>query len=162
MAQVKAGDVVRLLVSIVICQLAGFLGSLFTTPSIPTWYVSLNRPSFAPPSWLFSPVWILLFLFMGISLFLVWGAGTRDPKVKTALTLFAVQLALNVLWSALFFGAKSPLAAFVEIVILWVAILLTILSFSRVSMTAAMLLVPYILWVNFAAILNFHFWRLNP
>lgn len=162
MGKTTAGNVLRLIASIVICQAAGFIGSLFTRPSVSTWFSTLNRPSFAPPNWLFFPVWTILFLLMGISAFLVWRRGMGESPVRIALALFGIQLALNVLWSVLFFGLKSPPAAFVEIIVLWVAILSTILSFARVSMTAAMLLLPYILWVNFAAILNFYFWRLNP
>jgi tryptophan-rich sensory protein len=155
-------DLIKLILSIVICQAAGFIGSLFTSRSIPAWYASLKRPSFAPPNWVFSPVWITLFVLMGISLYLVWRMLSKGQKVRTALILFAVQLGLNILWSILFFGLQSPLAAFIEIVVLWIAILLTIIVFFRVSSVAAVLMIPYILWVSFAAVLNFFFWRLNP
>jgi len=155
-------DWLRLILSIVICQAAGFIGSLFTSRSIPTWYASLKRPSFAPPNWVFSPVWITLFVMMGISLYLVWRMLSRGQKVRTALILFAVQLVLNMLWSILFFGLQSPFAAFIEIVVLWMAILLTIIVFFRASLIGAVLLIPYILWVSFAAVLNFFFWKLNP
>ena len=145
----------RLVISLLVGQLAGLLGSIFTTPAIPTWYAFLNKPAFTPPSWLFPPVWTGLFLLMGISLFLVWNqdtaAGTQKRK---ALVWFGVQWVLNVLWSILFFGLRSPLAAWIEIVVLWIAILLTIVHFSRISLWAGRLLVPYLLWVSFAAILN--------
>lgn len=154
-------DLLKLIASIIICQLAGFIGSLFTSPAIPTWYETLRKPSFNPPNWLFSPVWITLFLLMGISLFLVWKKGMKERIVKVGLSLFAIQLMLNILWSILFFGLKSPLLAFIEIIILWFAILLTILKFFKISKPAGLLLLPYILWVSFAAFLNFFLWNLN-
>lgn len=154
-------DILKLIASIIICQLAGFIGSLFTTPAIPTWYKTLIKPSFSPPNSIFSPVWIALFLLMGISLFLVWQKNQKDKKVKIALLFFTVQLVLNILWSVIFFGLKSPLLAFIEIIILWFAILLTILKFLKVSKPAGALLLPYILWVSFAAFLNFFLWNLN-
>jgi tryptophan-rich sensory protein len=154
-------DILKLIGSIMICQLAGFIGSLFTTPAIPTWYKTLAKPSFTPPNSIFSPVWITLFLLMGISLFLVWQKNQKDRKVKIALLFFAVQLVLNTFWSILFFGLKSPLWAFLEIILLWLAILLTIIKFFKVSKPAGYLLLPYILWVSFAAFLNFYLWRLN-
>jgi len=154
-------DILKLSASIIICQLAGFIGSLFTTPAIPNWYRTLTKPSFNPPNSIFSPVWITLFVLMGISLFLVWQKNLKDRKVKTALTFFAVQLVLNILWSIIFFRLESPFFAFIEIIILWLAILLTILKFFKVSKPAGVLLLPYILWVSFAAFLNFSIWNLN-
>ena len=151
----------KLITSIIVCQLAGVVGSIFTTPAIPTWYATLRKPSFTPPNWVFSPVWISLFVLMGIAAFLVWNKGLSDQRVKTALGIFALQLILNVLWSAMFFGLRSPLAGLIEIAVLWVAILLTILYFFRVSEAAGILLIPYFLWVSFAAFLNFSIWRLN-
>lgn len=151
----------KLITSIVICQLAGVIGSIFTRPAIPTWYATLEKPSFTPPNWVFSPVWITLFLLMGIAAFLVWNKGLSDEQVKIALGVFGVQLILNVLWSVMFFGLRSPLAGLIEISILWIAILLTILYFFKVSNMAGILLIPYILWVSFAAVLNFSIWRLN-
>lgn len=137
------------------------MGSVFTRISVGTWYAALKKPSFTPPNWVFSPVWITLFVLMGIAAFLVWNKGLSDQKVRIALSIFSVQLILNVLWSAMFFGLRSPLAGLIEIAVLWIAILLTILYFFRVSNTAGMLLIPYILWVSFAAVLNFSIWRLN-
>ncbi|MBM3296886.1 MAG: tryptophan-rich sensory protein [Candidatus Aminicenantes bacterium] len=157
----KGPDVLKLVLSLVACQAAGFLGSLATTPSIPNWYKSLAKPSFTPPSWVFGPAWITLYLMMGVALFLVWRKGLSAPGVKTALILFFVQLALNSLWSVLFFGLHQPFWAFVEIVVLWVFILLTLIAFWRISLPAGLLLVPYLLWVTFASALNFAIWRLN-
>jgi tryptophan-rich sensory protein len=156
-----SSDLLRLAVSIAVCQLAGFVGSFFTRISVGTWYAALKKPSFTPPNWVFSPVWITLFVLMGIAAFLVWNKGLSDQRVKTALGIFVVQLILNVLWSAMFFGLRSPLAGLIEIAALWVAILLTILYFFRISNTAGILLIPYILWVSFAAVLNFSIWKLN-
>jgi benzodiazapine receptor len=154
-------DLFKLILCLIICQLAGFVGSLFTSPSITTWYGYLNKPSFNPPNWVFSPVWISLFVVMGISLFLVWQRTLRHPYVRVALLWFAIQLILNMLWSIVFFGLKSPFFAFVEIIFLWAAILITIIKFFRISRLAGVLLIPYILWVSFAAFLNFSIWNLN-
>jgi len=151
----------KLIFSVFICLIAGFIGSFFTSPAISTWYATLQKPSFAPPNWVFFPVWTSLFIMMGISLFLVWQKGWDDKKVKTGIYIFAVQLVMNVLWSVAFFGFRSPLLGLMEIIILWITILATTLSFIKVSRTAAYLLVPYILWVSFAAILNFSIWALN-
>ena len=152
---------IKLIVSITICLFAGFLGSFFTIPAIPTWYATLTKPSFAPPNWLFFPVWTTLFVMMGISLYLVWRRGLEGQQVKNALVIFAVQLILNVLWSAAFFGLRSPLSGLIEISILWISIAFTIMIFMKISTTAGLLLIPYIIWVSFAAILNFMIWRLN-
>ena len=157
----KDAKVLKLIVSILICQGAGVVGSLFTSPAIPTWYAMLQKPSFNPPNWLFAPVWIILFLLMGISLYLIWSKGLENRKVKVVIFVFATQLILNILWSFLFFGLHLPLYAFAEIIILWLAILLTIVSFYRISKTAGLLLLPYIFWVSFATILNFFIWQMN-
>jgi tryptophan-rich sensory protein len=161
MINMNFSEVKKLIFCVFICLFAGFIGSFFTTPAIPTWYAMLQKPSFAPPNWVFFPVWTSLFIMMGISLFLVWQKSCEDKKVKTALYLFAGQLILNALWSVAFFGLRSPLLGLMEIIILWIAILTTILSFMKLSRTAAYLLIPYILWVSFAAIVNFLIWRLN-
>jgi len=161
MKESVAAQIVKLVISIVVCQLAGFIGALFTTPSIPTWYASLNKPSFNPPNWVFGPVWTTLFVLMGISAYVVWHQGLQSVPVKRALIIFLVQLALNVFWSFLFFKLRSPIYAFVEITVLWIAIALTIAAFSQVSRPAAFLLIPYIVWVSFAAILNLSIVRLN-
>jgi tryptophan-rich sensory protein len=156
----KINDILKLVASVMLCQVAGFLGSLFTTPAIPTWYQTLNKPFFTPPNWIFGPVWISLFVLMGISLFLVWRKSDH-PQFKPALLFFSVQFILNILWSAAFFGLKSPLLGLMDIILLWVAILLTILNFFKVSKVAGMLLIPYLLWVSFATLLNFFLWVLN-
>lgn len=156
----KFREILKLVASVLLCQLAGFLGSLFTAPAIPTWYATLKKPFFTPPNWIFSPVWVSLFILMGISLFFVW-RRQGHPKLRIALLFFFVQLALNVFWSAAFFGLRTPLLGLVDIVLLWIAILFTILRFLKVSKFAGVLLLPYLLWVSFATLLNFSLWILN-
>jgi tryptophan-rich sensory protein len=137
------------------------VGSLFTAPSIPTWYAALNKPAFNPPSWLFAPAWITLYTLMGVALFLVWRRGWEEQAVRSAVGVFALQLLLNAAWSPLFFGLHWLLPALVEIVLLWILILLTMLRFRRLSPPAGWLLLPYLAWVSFAAVLNFSLWWLN-
>ena len=152
----------QLLASILICLfVGGLLGSLFTTPSIPTWYATLIKPPIQPPNWLFGPVWTVLYILMGIAAFLVWDSrGKKDMKRK-ALVLFCIQLALNALWSPIFFTLHWLFMAFVVIVLLWIFILLTIINFNKISRTAAVLLSPYLLWVSFASVLNLWICLLN-
>lgn len=152
--------VVRLLSFILLCQLAGLIGSIFTFQAIPDWYVTLNKPIFSPPNWLFGPVWTILYTLMGIALFLVVEKG-KGKKRKIAIKVFLTQLALNSLWSIIFFGLKLPSLAFLEIVIMWTFIILSIKQFLPISKTAAYLLVPYLLWVTFASVLNLSIFVLN-
>jgi tryptophan-rich sensory protein len=148
----------RLLSAIGFCQIAGIVGSIFTAPNISTWYSTLNKPSFMPPNWLFGPVWLTLYTLMGISLYLVWES---KKEKKIAIGIFAVQLALNTLWSILFFGLKSPLYGLITIFLLWILILTTIIEFYKISKLASYLLVPYIFWVTLATALNYFVWALN-
>lgn len=150
----KISNALKLISAILICQLAGAIGSLFTYRAIPVWYASLVKPVFNPPNWIFGPVWLTLYTLMGVSAFIVWGRGWENREVKTALYIFAGQLGLNSLWSIIFFGLRSPLYAFVEILVLWLFIVLTIYYFYRISKLSALLLLPYLLWVSFAAVLN--------
>lgn len=152
--------IIAAIVSIAIAQSAGIIGSVFTAKSIPTWYATLTKPTWNPPSWLFGPVWISLYTLMGISAFLVW-QNKAAPGAKLALTFYAIQLALNALWSILFFGMKNPGLAFAEILVLLSLILITTFLFWRINTTAGILLLPYIAWVSFAAFLNYTIWRLN-
>ncbi len=153
-------NILKLIVSVVISQAAGAIGSLFTVQNIPTWYAGLNKPSFNPPNYLFGPVWITLYFMMGIAFFLVWkNSGKFDIKVPAI--LFITQLVLNALWSIIFFGMKNPMLGFFEIIILWVFIVLCVIKFYPVSKIAAWLLIPYLLWVSFASVLNFKLWMLN-
>ena len=156
----KIKNPLKLIASIVITLSAGFLGSFFTGPAVKTWYLIINKPTWNPPSWLFAPVWTTLFILMGISLYIVW-SKKMNAKIKLALNIFSVQMALNVFWSVLFFGMGNFWLAFGEIVALWIFILLTIVTFGRINKTAAWLLVPYILWVSFASYLNFTIASLN-
>lgn len=144
---------VDLIFSIGVCLLAGFLGSFFTVSAIPTWYASLNKPFFSPPNWIFAPVWTTLYVLMGISLFIVISNKKQAIKDK-AVVIFGLQLFLNFLWSVLFFGMKNPTLALIDIAALWIAIFLTIKSFSKISKLASNLLIPYLLWVTFASLLN--------
>ncbi len=150
-----------MVLSIGVCFLAAGIGSVFTASAIDTWYTTLQKPFFNPPNWVFGPVWTLLYLLMGISLYLVWITNIGREKKQQAITFFFIQLALNVLWSILFFGLKSPSAAFVGIVLLWLAIFLTIKNFLKISRVAGWLLVPYIAWVSFASVLNLSIIILN-
>ena len=154
-------NIIAFIICLAIPQLAGGLGALFTSANIPTWYASIARPELAPPNWIFGPVWTALFLLMGIALFLVWKRGQQGVWVTGALAIFGIQLALNILWSVLFFGLQSPGLALIEIGVLWVAILATIISFSGISRIAGLLLVPYLAWVSFASYLNYAIWTLN-
>ncbi len=154
-------NITKLIISIVICQLAGVIGSFFTMDAIPVWYDTLAKPSFNPPSSVFGPVWVFLYLLMGISLFLVWKEDLKNKHVKTAFMIFMIQLVFNAAWSIVFFGMRSPVGGLIVIVILWILILITTLKFLKISKTAGMLLVPYLLWVTFAAILNYSIFTLN-
>ena len=143
----------------IVFAVAGF-GALLTTPSIPGWYSNLKRPSFTPPNWVFGPVWTVLYLAMAVAAWLVWRQGGLAAE-RSAMVLFAVQLALNAAWTPVFFGAHKIGAAFAVIALMWAAILATLVAFWRVTPLAGVLLVPYQLWVTFAAVLNFALWRLN-
>jgi tryptophan-rich sensory protein len=174
----------KLLASIIICELAGVVGSVFTTPEIKSWYATLNKPAFNPPSWIFGPVWTTLFVLMGVALYLVWNKKfviknklgnsalrswnkwseklwSGSWQKANILLVFALQLVLNVLWSIIFFGSHNVGVAFFELLMLWVAIAYTIINFYRVSKWAAYLLLPYILWVTFAGFLNVALWFIN-
>jgi tryptophan-rich sensory protein len=130
------------------------LGSVFTAPAIGTWYAGLVKPSFNPPNWLFGPVWISLYFIMGVSAYLVWRNGLEKREARTAMFAFLIQLLLNAAWTPVFFGLRHPEAALAVIIALWLAILATVLSFRKVSVLAALLLIPYLAWVSFAAVLN--------
>lgn len=149
------------IIAILICEAAGGIGSIFTRSGLDGWFQTLNKPSFNPPRWVFGPVWTLLYALMGIAASLVWQHRDTDPAARPALRLFGVQLGLNVLWSAAFFAARSPLAGLIEIVFLLAALIATVLKFARVSRTAALLMLPYLAWTSFAAVLTATIWRLN-
>ncbi|WP_281541401.1 TspO/MBR family protein [Maribacter aestuarii] len=150
-----------LIISVVICLVIGFLSSVVTQSSVDDWYVTLNKPSFNPPNWVFAPVWTILYILMGISAGWVWGKGFHHKWVKTGLYHFGFQLLLNALWSIVFFGLKEPFWALWIIVSLLIVLALTIKWFKVVSKFAAALLIPYLLWVCFATLLNYKIWELN-
>lgn len=151
----------KLIISIALPVAVGATSGFFTATGVDSWYQTINKPSWNPPGWIFGPVWTTLYVMMGIALFLVWKSNTNEALKKTAITLFAVQMVLNFFWSFIFFKQEQSGWALVEIIVLWVAILLTIFAFAKVNKTAAWLLVPYISWVSFATILNYTIWKLN-
>lgn len=150
----------KLLISISISLLIGFLGSFFTTSSVGLWYSFLNKPFFSPPDWLFAPVWTILYILIGISFYLVWKKDFGKKK-KEIILIYSLQLFFNFLWSVLFFGLRNPLFGFLEILILFFFIILNMVYFYRVSKTAGYLFIPYLLWVFFASILNFSILIIN-
>ena len=152
---------VKLVIAIVVTQLAGIIGSLFTFSAIPTWYATLTKPELNPPSWVFGPVWTTLYVLMGVSVFLIWQKGWERKDVKIAVSVYGVQLVLNALWSIVFFGMQSPGLALVNIALLFVSIVSTMILFYKISRPAMYLLVPYILWVSFASYLNYAIYALN-
>ncbi|NTU57604.1 MAG: tryptophan-rich sensory protein [Chlorobiaceae bacterium] len=157
----KNERVLTIALCIGICMLFAYAGSLFTPVAGSWYYTTLVKPPWNPPNWLFPPVWTVLFILMGVALSLVLDKGTEKKEVRQSTLLFGVQLFLNLGWSLSFFGFQSPLAGFIEILVLWAFIVATIISFAKVSKAAAICLVPYLLWVSFASFLNFVILRLN-
>jgi len=157
----QASDIVSLVVAVVIPLVVGGLGGVATASAIPTWYQGLNKPAWNPPNWVFGPVWTLLYILMGVAAWLVWRQGWDNLPVRVALAIFGAQLLLNLFWSLIFFGLRSPGWAVLEIVILWGFVLATTVQFYRLDSIAGLLLIPYQLWVTFAAVLNAAVWQLN-
>jgi benzodiazapine receptor len=153
--------IIKLLFLIIACEGVGFLGTIFTIPSIQGWYMTLQKAPFNPPSWVFGPAWTMLYFLMALSLFLVLQKKLKKQR-NFLMILFSIQLALNFFWSVIFFGQHLPLVAFIEIIFLWISIALLIVDSWKYSKTAALLLVPYICWVSFASILNLFVILLNP
>ena len=153
--------VLKFIASIIICQSAGVFGSLVTFEAIPGWYITLEKPFFAPPNWIFGPVWIILYFLMGVSLYIVWKDELKSKTRNVFFVVFAIQLTLNALWSLLFFGLKSPLLGLIDILILDVMLVVTIFYAKRVSKYAAMLLIPYMVWIIIASVLNYAIMVLN-
>lgn len=143
-----------------VCLTAGAIGSLATAPQIPTWYAGLAKPDWNPPSWVFAPVWTSLYILMGFAGWNVW-RKVGELRWTSPFGVYWAQLGLNALWSFLFFGMEAPGLAFAEILLLWVMILLTMRVFALYSKAAVWLMLPYLAWVSFAAVLNFTIWRLN-
>jgi tryptophan-rich sensory protein len=151
----------QLIIAIGACEFVGVVGSLFTFNAISGWYSTLQKPALNPPSWVFAPVWTMLYAFMGISAFLIYQKGWKRKEVKRALGVFGIQLFLNAIWSIIFFGLHRPGFALMDIVLLWIAILITIIAFAKIFKPAAWLLLPYLVWVSFATYLNFAIFYLN-
>ena len=158
----KTLSILKLGGSVLFCMSAGAVSSLYTLKAIPDWYATLNKPSFTPPSWTFGPVWSVLYVMMGIAAWQVWSKGIKERTVRKALVFFLIQLVLNTAWSFLFFRLRSPILGLVDILLLWLAILITINLFFKVSLIAAVLLIPYLFWVTFASGLNLGIVLLNP
>jgi len=148
--------------TVLACVILGSIGSVVTLTAPGSWYSLLAKPAFQPPGWIFGPVWTLLFVLMGIGLYLVWEQGTDKPEVRVALAVFGIQFVFNILWSFLFFGLRSPLLGLIDVIILWWMILATIVTFCRVRKGAAYFLIPYIGWVSFATVLNAAIYIMNP
>lgn len=147
-------DLPKLIISVVGCALVGFLGTPFTISAIPTWYAGLNKPFFTPPNWIFGSIWTLLYFLMGVSFYLIWKQGWKKKKVKNAGMFFLAQLGLNFIWSPIFFGLRAPILGLIIIMAMWVLIVMTMRKFYPLSKLASYLLVPYLLWVSFATLLN--------
>ena len=163
----KLNNFFKLVIAIGVSELAGIIGSVFTISAIPNWYAGLVKPALNPPAWVFGPAWTTLYALMGIAAFLIWSSyakaseGQAKRQIKIALGVFGIQLFLNAIWSIIFFGLHSPGWALVDIVLLWLAIVWTMVVFYKISRPAAYLLVPYLLWVSFASYLNYAIWVLN-
>lgn len=162
----KLNNFSKLVIAIAVSELAGIIGSVFTISAIPAWYVGLVKPALNPPAWVFGPAWTTLYALMGVAAFLVWSSyanATEDKKkqIKVALGVFGIQLFLNAIWSTIFFGLQSPGWALVNIILLWLAIVWTMVVFYRIAKPAAYFLIPYILWVSFAGYLNYSIVALN-
>jgi translocator protein len=153
---------VKIIVCVLSCISIGYLSGIVTQTSVTTWYPTLVKPSFNPPNWAFPIAWSLLYTFMGVAAGLVWARMDYDTElVKKALVFFVIQLALNSLWSFLFFGLKNPMLALIEIVLLWLMIYETYIKFKKIDKFAGFLFIPYLLWVTFAGVLNGNIWWLN-
>ncbi len=157
----KQKNIIYFIVAFILCQGTGIIGSVFTISAIPDWYAGLTKPSFSPPNWLFGPVWLTLYTLMGIALYLIWQKKGQDKKRQLVSRLFLVHLFFNALWSILFFGLKNPLLGLLDITVLWLMIVILTVKFWQTERAAGLLLVPYLLWVSFASLLNFFIWRLN-
>jgi tryptophan-rich sensory protein len=154
--------ITRILTVVVTCLVIGYFSGMVTRSAITTWYPTLVKPSFNPPNWIFAPVWSMLYIMMGVAAGLVWNRIDVEKEiVKKALTFFAIQLALNALWSYLFFGLKNPMLAGVEVILLWLMIFETYSKFVKINKIAGYLFIPYLLWVSFASVLNISIWWLN-
>jgi len=151
----------HIIIAVLICIAAGSIGAIATQSSVNTWYTTLSKPFFNPPNWIFGPVWTTLYIMMGVAAGIVWNRGFHHKWVKTAMYHFLFQLLLNTLWSLVFFGLQEVFGALLVIIALLVLLIFTYKWFKVVNNLSAYLLIPYILWVSFALVLNFSIWRLN-
>lgn len=151
----------KLVIAVLICEVTGFVSGWLSNSGRDPWFDTIRKPEWNPPGWIFGPVWTTLYLLMGIALYIIWNSNAPKTQKQNALWLFAIQLFLNFWWSMIFFRFHLLGWALVEIIMLWISILLTILAFSKISKTAAWLLVPYIAWVSFATLLTYTIWSLN-
>jgi translocator protein len=156
----KASNIITIIICIALPLIVGSISGIATSGNITTWYATLNKPVFNPPNYLFGPVWTALYLIMGISLFMIWKSPSGDAR-NYALAIFCVQLVLNFTWSFIFFHFKQTGWAFFEIILVWISVLVMIIIFQRINKTAALLQIPYLLWVTFASVLNGAIWWLN-
>jgi len=158
----RMNKIVKIIIALIICLAVGYSASTVTRPSVESWYPTLVKPVFNPPNWIFMPMWTLLYILMAVAAGLVWDKiKEQTEEVKKALLFFIIQLTLNAIWSYLFFGLKNPLLALIEIALLWLMIYETYLKFIKINKIAAYLLIPYMAWVAFAAVLNASIWWLN-
>lgn len=154
--------ILRIATVIMTCLAVGYISSIVTRENIPTWYALINKPFFTPPNWVFAPVWTLLYMMMGFAAGSVWNKiDTEEANVKKAFLFFLIQLALNALWSFLFFGLQNPFLASIEIILLWLMIFETYKQFKNIDKLAANLLLPYLVWVSYATLLTISVWYLN-
>ena len=154
--------IIRIVLVVMTCLVIGYLSGKVTQESITTWYPTLIKPVFNPPNWIFPIAWTILYIMMGVAGGLIWNYLESDQeKVKKAFTVFIIQLALNALWSYLFFGLHNPFLALIEIILLWLMIFETYTQFKKIDKVAGMLLIPYLAWVTFATVLNASIWWLN-
>jgi tryptophan-rich sensory protein len=151
----KKINIKKLIIALILPQIAGFLGMLFVTPSLDSWYITLNKPVFTPPNWVFAPAWTTLFILMGISLYFVYVTKAKKKSDKLVyITFFYIQLLLNFLWNVLFFGLHNPVLGLIEIILLIFTVGVTIFYGFKIKKVSAYLLIPYILWLCFATALN--------
>lgn len=152
---------IKLIIAVGLPLGVGAIAGWFTSSAVGGWYDTILKPSFNPPNWIFGPAWTLLYILMGIAFYMVWIKAADNILKRKAMLFYFIQLALNFCWSFIFFYAEQPGWALIDIILLWGCIAATIYWFSKISKTAAWLLVPYILWVTFATALNFAIWKLN-
>lgn len=162
MVQKTLRKIVLFLLAIGICLCAAYVASSYMTPAIPAWYDHLQKPDFSPPSWIFGPVWTVLYVIMGLSLYMILQAGTRKKEAFLGLVFFVAQLAFSIAWAYLFYGLHSTFFGLMTLIALWFLILCTVIQVMRFSVPAAAILIPYFLWVTFLVILSYFVLSMNP